>query len=295
MESQWGTVFATPAVGEKGYIDVEVIIRMPGGHSSVPPEHNGIGVMSEFITKVEANLYEPKFYSENPFLGLLECGAAHGQDFPEEWKELISSGDREKLATEVAGSDLYLKYLLTTSVAVDIIGGGVKANALPERTTALINHRVNVGDTTATVKARLTKLANEVAEKYNLTVHAFNGEGETPSSITLDGGNVPLEPAPVSPTDVDTVTPYFVLSGTTRAVFGEEVIMAPGLSTGNTDTRYYWDVTTHIFRYLPGWDPEDTGLGGIHTVDERVSMMRHIGSVKWFGLFIRNMDEVDLP
>jgi Gly-Xaa carboxypeptidase len=295
IESQWGTTFATPAVGEKGYIDVEVIIRMPGGHSSVPPEHNGIGVMSELITTIEANLYKPHFHSENPFLGLLECGAAHGRDFPSEWKELISSGNKEKLASEVAASDIFLKYLLTTSVAVDIIGGGVKANALPERTTALINHRINVGDSTATVKEHITKLATTVAEKYNLTLHAFNGEGETPSSITLDGGNVPLEPAPVSPTDVESATPYSVLSGTTRAVFGTEIIMAPGLSTGNTDTRYYWGLTTHIFRYLPGWDPEQIGFGGIHTVDEHVSMLSHIGNVKWFGLFIRNMDEVDLP
>jgi len=34
-----GTVFATPAVAEKGYLDVRVDVLTPGGHSSRPPKH----------------------------------------------------------------------------------------------------------------------------------------------------------------------------------------------------------------------------------------------------------------
>lgn len=298
----WGATFASPAVGEKGYVDVEVVVRMPGGHSSIPPRHNGIGVMSEFITMVEANLYEPHFHTENPTLRLVQCGAEHGPEFPPEWKKLLDSrsnakSDRnDELANVIAESSDFLKYLFTTSVAVDIIGGGVKANALPERTTALINHRVNVGDHVSDVQKHLTELASKIAHKYNLTLHAFNGEDETPSSITLTTSEVDLEPAPVSPTEVDSVTPYWVVSGTTRALYGKQVFMAPGLMTGNTDTRYYWDTTSHIFRYQPGYDPDDVGLGGggIHTVDEYVSVLSHIRNVKWYSLFIRNMDEVEL-
>jgi Gly-Xaa carboxypeptidase len=65
--------------------------------------------------------------------------------------------------------------------------------------------------------------------------------------------------------------------------------------TGNTDTRYYWDLTRHIFRFAPGFDPEDeAGLGAIHTVDERVSVLNHVNSVRWYMLFVRNMDEAAL-
>lgn len=31
-------LYATPAVGEKGYLDVEIRVETPGGHSSVPRE-----------------------------------------------------------------------------------------------------------------------------------------------------------------------------------------------------------------------------------------------------------------
>lgn len=37
--AQYGSVVATPAVGEKGYLDVRMEITTPGGHSSVPPPH----------------------------------------------------------------------------------------------------------------------------------------------------------------------------------------------------------------------------------------------------------------
>ena len=300
MSSVWGSQFAMPGVGEKGYIDVEIIVRMPGGHSSIPPPHNGIGVTAELITKIEANPYEPRLYSENPFLGLLKCGAAHSPDFPSKLRKLLPSNGRgftytkDKLALEVAKSGDAVKYLFTTSLAPDVINGGVKNNALPERTRVLVNHRINIGEHASDVKTRLTELANNIAKKYDLTVHAFNNGTETPRSITLRETSHTLEPAPVTPTSVNGTTPYSVLSGTTRALYGTDLLMAPGLMTGNTDTRYYWDLTRHIFRFNPGWDPKQEGLGNIHTVDEKVSVYAHLKTVQWYSRFIRNMDEAVL-
>ncbi|KAH9909608.1 carboxypeptidase s [Xylariomycetidae sp. FL2044] len=297
--SVWGSTFALPGVAEKGYIDVEIIVRMPGGHSSIPPAHNGIGVMSELITLVEANPYEPRLYSENPYLGLMQCGAAHAPEFPSKLKKLLPSHEtstctkKDKLALEAAKAGDDIKYLFTTSLAPDVIRGGVKNNALPERTSVIVNHRVNVGEHPADVKIKLAKLAHVIADKYNLTVNAFTDEEETPRSITLKTAKDTLEPAPVTPTTVDGVTPYAVLSGTSRALYGESLLIAPGIMTGNTDTRFYWDLTKHIFRYWPGWDPKQEGLGGIHTVDEKLSILGHIRGVQWYSLFVRNMDEAE--
>ncbi|KAI3321800.1 peptidase family M20/M25/M40 [Xylariaceae sp. AK1471] len=300
IAGSWGSTFALPGVAEKGYIDVEIIVRMPGGHSSIPPAHSGIGVASELVTLIEAHPYKPHFHAENPFLGLLECGNAYSPEFPSglrkhlPWKAPSCPSKKDKLALEAAKQGDMIKYLFTTSLAVDVIGGGVKNNALPERTRVLVNHRVNVGDLASEVQAKLTYLAERVAAKHNLTVQAFNDEPEIPRSIKLNTKHI-LEPAPVTPTAVDGVTPYAVLSGTTRALYGESVLMAPALMTGNTDTRYYWDLTKHIFRYGPGYDPEQGfGLDAIHTVNEKVSVLAHTRGVQWYSLFIRNMDEADL-
>ncbi|KAJ5062488.1 hypothetical protein J3E74DRAFT_32895 [Bipolaris maydis] len=308
----WGANFAIPGVAEKGYVDVDIVVRMPGGHSSIPPPHNGIGVASELITLIEANLYEPHLADENPYLGLLQCGEKYAPEFPQQLGKLLDKRSRrhatcskkDDLALEAAKAGPGTKYLFTTSVAVDIIHGGVKTNALPERTQFTVNHRINVGSTSSEVKSHISSLAAQVAQKYNLTLHAFTGE-ETPSNISLSHGPTILEPAPITPTSLTrssssntsvstTTTPFALLAGTTRALYGRDLIVSPGIMTGNTDTRFYWDLSEHIFRYGPGWDREQVGLGNIHTVDEKVGVTAHLDTVKWMAGWIRNVDEAVL-
>lgn len=299
----WGTQFALPGVGEKGYTDVHITVRMPGGHSSIPPPHTGIGVMSELITLIEADQYAPRLDSKNPYLGLLSCGAENAPKFPSKLKKLLQrrlkkfhsckhKGDQ--LAEEAAKLGPGTRYLMQTSIAADLIDGGVKVNALPERTTAVVNHRINIGEHSSDVTSKITHIARKVAHKYNLTLHAFGNESETPSSITLSNKAHTLEPAPITPTEATTVSPWSILSGTIKALYGEDIVVAPALMTGNTDTKYYWALTKHIFRFTPGWDGEQNGLGNIHTVDERVSIKSHVNMVRWMSLFIRNMDEAQM-
>ncbi|KAH7396842.1 carboxypeptidase s [Phaeosphaeria sp. MPI-PUGE-AT-0046c] len=306
----WGADFALPGVAEKGYIDVDIVIRMPGGHSSIPPQHNGIGVASELITLIEGSTYEPHLYDENPYLELLNCGAEYAPHFPKKLSKLLNKRSstfptcskkhkKDALAREAAKAGPAVKYLFTTSVAVDIINGGVKTNALPERTIITVNHRINVGSNSAAVETHITSLAAQVAHNHNLTLHAFNGT-ESPSSITLSHRSTVLEPAPITPTSLhpssnsSLSTPFSVLSGTTRALYGKELLVSPGIMTGNTDTKYYWDLSEHIFRYGPGWDKEQTGLGNIHTVDEKMGVQAHIDTTRWMWAWIRNMDEAEL-
>lgn len=335
----WGSNFAVPGVVEKGYVDIEVVVRMPGGHSSVPPPHTGIGVMAELIREIEAAPYEPRLVEYNPFLALTRCGAAYGTEFPETLRKRLDERDskrgeggflscmtrhgkrddhgRDPLALEAAKMGDMVKYLFTTSVATDVIRGGVKVNALPERTTLLVNHRVNVGETTEGVWRRFAAIAAEVAARHNLTLNALShgassvsGEGddaEQPNSITLRTDGHTLETSPLTPTALkpdegssENTTAWAVLSGTTLALYGQEepdekLYMAPGIMTANTDTRYYWDLTRNIFRFVPGWDPAETNfLSGVHTVNERISVTAHIHAVQWFSLFVRNMDEAEL-
>ncbi|KAL2267881.1 hypothetical protein VTJ83DRAFT_5158 [Remersonia thermophila] len=330
FEQTWGTLFAKPGTAEKGYLDVPITVRMPGGHSSVPSDHTSIGVLSELITKIESSRYPTRLAELNPYFTQLQCGAAYSPDFPSALKKLLLGrlqgwggrrhhhhhhhhhhrrhededkgacvGKPDRLALEAAKQGPAIRYLMQTSQAVDVISGGVKVNALPERATVVVNHRINVGETSRVVKDRLAALAAEVAARHNLTLHAFDGTKageEPPESITLGTNEHELEVAPVTPADgSDAKSPYAVLAGTTRALYGDEVVVTPGIMTGNTDTRHYWRLTKHIFRFSPGYDPEDgPGLGAIHTVDERVSVLNHVNMVRWFVTFVRNMDEADL-
>ncbi|CZT42937.1 related to CPS1-gly-X carboxypeptidase YSCS precursor [Rhynchosporium secalis] len=308
FEEAWGTVFAKPGAAEKGSTNVEITVRTPGGHSSIPRDHTSIGILSEMVYLIESTQYPTRLYDENPYYTQLQCGAAYAPDFDPKIKKLLNrrlkSGSSEsfaggdmgtcakkhdELALEAAKQGPEIKYLLQTSQAVDIISGGAKVNALPERARAIVNHRINVGETAQVIFDHLTKVAAHVARKHNLTLNAFTSE--TPSSITLAHNDV-LPPAPVSASSPH--TPYSILASTNRAIYGDDIITTPGIMTGNTDTRYFWALTKHIFRFAPGYDAEgDEGLGNIHTVNERVSVTAHVNTVKWFVTFLRNMDDAD--
>ena len=156
----------------------------------------------------------------------------------------------------------FTKYLVRTSQAIDIINGGEKANALPEDTKVLINHRIAVESTVEEVKEHFVTRVVEVAKRHNISVVAY---GEYVHKSESDSGlfNVtvnskPLDAAPVTPTN-DTVWSY--LAGVTRHVYEDlvftnityPIVTVPSMLTGNTDTRHYWNLTRNIFRFSPGF------------------------------------------
>jgi Gly-Xaa carboxypeptidase len=268
----------------------------------MPPAHTSAGIAAELVNLIEKKPYSPQLHQDNPLLDFLWCGAEHAPGFMPGLKYLLPKRDIEGV-WETAKRMLFPRlvarvnhmagYLISTTQAVDVMHGGVKVNALPERAIVLINHRVNIGETSELIRKKLTKLTGIVAKRHKLALHAFDGSEEQQSSINIHFMGSVLEPAPVTPTHADDKgkdTPWSVISSNTRALYGKEVVMAPGIMPANTDTKYYWKLSRHIFRYSPGWDPEVLSIEGIHTINERVSVTAHIRTVQWYVSFLKRAD-----
>jgi Gly-Xaa carboxypeptidase len=295
----YGTTFAIPAVGEKGYIDAIITLNTPGGHSSIPPPHTGIGIVAELVTMLESNPFEADITPRNPFYHLLKCAAGHAKELDPSTKDDILLLDqcpvaKERVIDEVTQNP-FVKYVLQTSQAADIIRGGLKINALPEAVTVEVNHRVAVESNTDAVRERIIHYTTTVAEKYGFSVNAFGEDvvvGDSEKGLFTITDRKSLEPAPVTPTSGKA---WEILGGTTRHVFqdvvpfadGSDIIFGPGIMTGNTDTRYYWDLTRNIFRYGP---THESKAFNVHTVDERVELDAHLGMVSFFYELILNVD-----
>lgn len=205
-------------------------------------------------------------------------------------KSLNSKGAAKKVAEYLANDDIAKRYLMQTSQAVDLISGGVKINALPERVYAVVNHRIAVESNVKDVRAKLqTLLEDQILKRFSMSLDAW-GEmsGNTTSSavgqIILENFDEPLEPAPVSPFDTEA---YKTFTGTIKQTFGEDYIVAPSLMTGNTDTKYFWNLSKNIYRFNP---TRDEGGANGHTVDERVGMKEHIEGVRFYTQMIFNAD-----
>lgn len=140
-----------------------------------------------------------------------------------------------------------------TTQAVDIIHGGVKSNALPERAYAIVNHRIAEYSSVPETRARYAKILAPLAAKLNLTLDTFGTlhgtEGLAKGHIIISDG-YELEPAPVSPTDGSGA--WELLSGTILSSLGtssrdeivdKRIVVAPGIMVANSDTKWYWDLT----------------------------------------------------
>lgn len=232
---------------------------------------------------------------DTAYFTTLQCGAEYGSSM-DSWlrKKIKKAFKNEKVAKEVATylseSDITERYLLQTSQAVDLISGGVKINALPEKVYAVVNHRIAVESRTENVRSHLSKLVSDkIVSKHNLSLDAWgilsgNTSESASGNVILEDLSRPLEPSPVSPFTTDA---YKAFSGTIKQVLGKDIIVAPTLMTGNTDTRFYWNLTENIYRFSP---VREGGKLNVHTVDERMGMAEHVEGVKFYAQMILNGD-----
>lgn len=253
------TLYALPAVIEKGHVDIWLELSVVGGHSSVPFPHTGIGIIAEIISKLEENPYEPQLLEDSPVHHHLKCLARHSPTFQPEITRLVKAGDLEGLTRELVQLQRAGRYMIQTSQSVDIIEGGQKINAMPEHVVLGVNYRVAPQNSIPEVQHNLVKHIQSVVDKFDLHVEAFEGDegynnyvaeigykSTVQSSEQVDyNGTLTLkasekfEVTPTAPTDNEA---WKTFAGTIRHVFrseGGEVVPVGEIMTGNTDTRHY--------------------------------------------------------
>ncbi|KAJ7670374.1 carboxypeptidase S [Mycena rosella] len=298
----YGAIFAAPGIAEKGSVNVNVEVQTPGGHSSVPPEHTSIGMLAAMIVHLERNAPKAVLEVGTPAFQMAQCIGAHGPAMQPALKRAILHAGKSKKALQKAEAlllqDPMYKAMVGTTLAVDIVSGGVKSNALPEQALAVVNHRIATQSSVKATTSRDAELLMDLAAQFNLSVTAY-GELLTAVGASAYGTlelSAPqtLEPAPITPSD----TPAFrLLAGTIRTAFQtarkdaqETIFVTPGMMTGNTDTRFNWALSQHIFRYGHG-NMISGGLGGIHTVNEHILAASFVEMITFFTTLILNVDE----
>ncbi|KAJ3258275.1 hypothetical protein HK103_003756 [Boothiomyces macroporosus] len=279
--------FANIGIAEKGYVNVNISVSMDiGGHASIAPQHTGIGILSQVIVALENNPFAPDLEESNPILKSLNCQAAHTNKFSKREKYILKHWKAFKhVLLKVFSANPALNAAVTTSQAIDVIQGGVKVNALPQFSFEVANHRIALHETVDTTLDHIYSLVRPIAKKNNLD---FLPTPDTPRTKGTKGAisvnHLGFNPSPISPTDA---SPYKVLSSVIRRVFPDSIV-APSLMTANTDTRWVWNLSESIFRFVPDIS---TGDEGIHTVNENNSIENLVGIARFYHELIRAFDE----
>ncbi|CDO94343.1 unnamed protein product [Kluyveromyces dobzhanskii CBS 2104] len=286
IKKQDGVYIASPGTAEKGFINFWIHLNTPGGHSSVPPDHTSIGIISSLVTKIESKKFPLLFTEKNPVSEWYQCAAQYseGMDKSLRYDFLNAMNDEDSNARvieylfETGGKKV--GYLLRTSQAVDIIHGGFKSNALPETVSVLINSRVAMESSVNETMQKFVDQIKETCKEHGLGLQyegtqlidsSENGEFSVEISIGKD-------PVPSSPNNdawkhfAGTVKSFYedIVFPTKFEEESTELVIAPTIMSGNTDCLNYLSLTQNIYRFQPGFASEDT-LGTIHSVNEHVN------------------------
>ena len=247
-------------LAEKGYATFFLSLDTAPGHSSMPPTHSAIGLMSAALARLEAT----------PMPGGIKgvAGEMFGTLAPE-----MSGVNRVMLSNLWLTGPLVAGQLekspssnamLRTTTALTIVRAGNKDNVLPGRAEAAVNFRVLPGDTLTSVEAHLRKaLGNDAIQ-----IKAYPGNSE---------------PSPVSPTDS---AGYLAVQKAVREVFTDAVV-APGLMTAATDSRHFSGLSDSVYRFSP-FRVKGEDLARFHGTNERVAISNYAEMIQFYHQLLRN-------
>lgn len=256
---------AIVGIAEKGYVNLQLLVEGPGGHSSVPPPHTNIGILAQAIHRLEENPFPARFegVAETMFGYLApEMSLGARLAFANLWLTRTPVTHLLQRSPETAS-------MVRTTTAVTIVEGGVKANVLPITARAVVNHRIMPGETRESVLERVRRVIDD--ERVQVSIHGDEG----------------VDPSPVS--NVEGAA-FQMLARTIRQTMApEEVVVTPYLVMGGTDAKHYSGTSDAVFRFLPAPVGAEA-MELAHGTNERMSVVGLVASIRFFQQLIRNGD-----
>ncbi len=254
-------------IAEKGYVSLELTVEEEGGHSSMPPKQTAIGILSAAIAKLETHPFATKMDGVGSvmfdYVGP-EMNFGMRLVFANRWlfAPIIESQLDKKNSTRAT---------MHTTTAATIFKSGEKENVLPIKASAVINFRIMPGDSIKGVIDFVKSVLNDERIKIGMT----NQFGDEPSFVS------------------DTESESFKLIQKTTSEIFPDVLVAPYLVLGATDSKHYKNLTKNIFRFEPTrFDDED--LKRFHGTDERIPIESYKETISFYIQLIKNSNEPSL-
>ncbi|MFL6582188.1 MAG: M20 family peptidase [Burkholderiales bacterium] len=247
-------------IAEKGYLSLEFVVEMEGGHSSMPPPQTAVGVLSAAIARLESNPFQPTLTepvrSQLAYLGP-EQGWLRRTMFANLW--LFAPLVKLQMAKTPATNAM-----VRTTIAPTMLEGSIKENVLPARARAVVNLRLLPGTSSDEAIRRVVAAVDDA--RVNIVA--------TGTSLS--------EPSPVSSTDSEA---FKKLQRAVKSTFPDAIVV-PSLVLGATDSRYFTALADNVFRFLPArFARED--LSRYHGINERVSDAHYTEFIRFYMRYLR--------
>jgi carboxypeptidase PM20D1 len=252
---------ALVGIAEKGTVFIELTAQAAGGHSSMPPGQTAVGTLAEALIALDQHPFSTRL--ESPVRQMFtymapEMSLPMKAIFGNMWlfEGLVRSQMAAKPSTNAQ---------VRTTTAPTMLWGSPAENVLPREARAVVNYRLLNGDT-----------VDEVLAYVKATI-------DNPDMRVGFAEAIVSEASPISATDSQA---FDTIHKTVKQIF-PEVLMAPSMMVGYSDSRLYATVAQDIYRFLPiVAKPED--LERIHGVNERLSVENYRQIVAFYMQFILN-------
>lgn len=236
--------FAMVGLAEKGVMAVQLSTTGDGGHASAPSGLTAVGRIARAVARLNRNPFRVRL--PRTVQALFAEIAEHAEP---RFAGLYRAASRLAPVTArllpLIGTDGVV--MVRTTLAATMLAGGSSANVLPSEASAMLNIRINVGETTETVLARLRR----VIADPKVSVTALEADDPTPESATDNAA--------------------WALIGAAVASAYPGVATLPYLTTAATDGRHWHRFVPDVYRFMP-LVTDDEQRAAIHGVNERVSI-----------------------
>jgi len=240
---------------EKGYVSLELIVEIEGGHSSMPGENTSIGILSKAILSLMNHPFPPHlgnitselFRRIAPEMPTINRFIFKNQKI---FRSLILNQLAKNPSTNAN---------IRTTIAPTIFQAGTKDNVLPSKARAIINFRLIPGDTKESVLKYVRRII--VDERVELQIK----------------DEFAMNPSPVS--DIDSRS-FKLLEESIHSTF-PGVLVVPGLVLGATDCRHYTQLSNNCYRFSPIRVTKED-MSRIHGTNERISVENYTQVVSFY-------------
>lgn len=255
-------LLAVIGTAEKGYLDVELTCEQSGGHSSQPPKHTALGVLSQAICRLEDRPMKPRLTAVVRTMMLLASGRMGFLPrliFANLWA-------LQPLALRVMAGKPMSNALVRTTFAATMSTASPAANVLPQKAKATVNVRLLPGDTIESAVAYM----KEVIDDPRVQVVPARGSNPTDQSpLGTDG--------------------WLLIQEQLEQLF-PGVLVAPYLMVGGTDSRWYEPVCKNIYRIAP-FLLTNGDLATTHATNERISLENLMRGKTFFRGILANLKD----
>lgn len=250
---------AMVGVAERGVMTAILTAREAGGHASTPPRMPATARLARAVDRLRRRPFPIRLVP--PVRAMLATLSAHA---PEPLRTLFRRAEttRPLLAAAFAASGPEMNAMVRTTAVATELSGATGENVLATTARAAINVRLLTGETVESATAHLRRAIADNAVEIDIR-HA-----SPPSSVSPWRGE-----------------PWRRIATAVYRTLGEDVVTTPYLQTGASDSRWFTQISDHVYRFTP-FHLSRAERAALHSHNERIRVEVWLRGIEFYRALI---------